>query len=95
MSSFRTAFRLSLPVLGAYWFLGMTYGLLAANMGYSICVPVSMALLIYSGSIEFIALTLLLRPLSNPLLKLLLKLLPYLGCAEFTPVISITLVPQF
>ena len=60
MSSFRTAFRLSLPVLGAYWFLGITYGLLAANMGYSICVPISMALLIYSGSVEFIALTLLL-----------------------------------
>ena len=41
------------------------------------------------------ALTLLLKPLSKLLLKLLLKLFPYLGCAEFTPVISITLVPQF
>ncbi len=60
MKAFLTAFRLSLPVLGAYWFLGITYGLLAANMGYSICVPVSMALLVYSGSVEFIGLTLLL-----------------------------------
>lgn len=34
MNEFRNAFRLSLPVLGAYWFLGMTYGLLAAGMGY-------------------------------------------------------------
>ncbi len=60
MTPFQTAFRLSLPVLGAYWFLGITYGLLAANMGYSIWIPISMAMLVYSGSVEFIALTLLL-----------------------------------
>lgn len=33
---------------------------LVANIGYSICVPVSMALLVYSGSVEFIGLMLLL-----------------------------------
>ncbi len=60
MQELKIAFRLSLPVLGAYWFLGITYGLLAANMGYSIWVPISMAMLVYSGSVEFIALTLLL-----------------------------------
>jgi len=59
MSVFKTSFRLSLPVLGAYWFLGITYGLLAANMGYSIWIPLSMAIFVYSGSVEFIALTLL------------------------------------
>lgn len=59
MHAFQTAFRLSLPVLGAYWFLGITYGLLASNMGFSLWTPVSMALLIYSGSVEFIALTML------------------------------------
>lgn len=59
MQDFKTAFRLSIPVLGAYWFLGITYGLLAASMGYGIWVPVIMAMLIYSGSVEFIALTLL------------------------------------
>lgn len=64
---FRTAFRLSLPVLGAYWFLGITYGLLAVGMGYPLWMPVLMALVVYSGSVEFIALTLLLgafHPLS-------------------------------
>lgn len=59
MQEFKTALRLSLPVLGAYWFLGITYGLLAASMGYGIWVPVVMAMLIYSGSVEFIALTML------------------------------------
>ncbi len=59
MKDFKTALRLSLPVLGAYWFLGITYGLLAASMGYGLWIPCVMATLIYSGSVEFIALTLL------------------------------------
>lgn len=59
MHHLKTAFRLSIPVLGAYWFLGITYGLLAANMGYDIWIPILMAAFIYSGSVEFIALTML------------------------------------
>lgn len=59
MHNFKFAFRLSLPVLGAYWFLGITYGLLSASMGYDIWVPIIMAMFIYSGSVEFIALTML------------------------------------
>lgn len=59
MHDFRDAFRLSIPVLGAYWFLGVTYGLLAAGMGYPLWVPVAMAMFIYSGSVEFLALTIL------------------------------------
>lgn len=55
----KNAFRLSLPVLGAYWFLGLTYGLLASNMGYPLWVSLSMALVVYSGSAEFIALSML------------------------------------
>lgn len=54
------AFRLSLPVLGAYLFLGATYGMLAASNGYAIWTPLAMAMVIYSGSVEFIALTMLL-----------------------------------
>lgn len=63
---FQTALRLSLPVLGGYWFLGITYGLLASDLGYSLWIPLSMAMLIYSGSVEFVALTLLLGTF-NPL----------------------------
>lgn len=59
MQEFREAFKLSLPVLGAYWFLGVAYGLLAAGWGYPLWVPVSMAMFIYSGSVEFLALTML------------------------------------
>lgn len=59
LSELKSAFKLTIPVLGAYWFLGMTYGLLAASLGYSIWVPLSMAMVVYSGSVEFVALTML------------------------------------
>lgn len=56
---FKRAFRLSLPVLGAFLFLGASYGMLAYSMGYSVWVPLSMAMVIFSGSVEFIALTMM------------------------------------
>lgn len=55
----RIAFRLSLPILGAYWFLGITYGILASSMDYPLWVPLLMAMIVYSGSVEFLALTIL------------------------------------
>lgn len=59
-NDFHSALRLSLPVMGAYLFLGTTYGLLAASMGYSVWFPLAMAIFIYSGSVEFVALTMML-----------------------------------
>lgn len=74
MSDFQNAIKLSLPVLGAYWFLGITYGLLASSMGYPIWVTLSMAFLVYSGSAEFIALTMLCSAF-NPLSAVAMALL--------------------
>lgn len=71
--TFFTAFRLSVPVLGAYVFLGITYGLLASEMGYGLWVPVMMAMIVYSGSVEFVALTMLMgtfHPLSAMVMAL-------------------------
>jgi len=59
MKEFRQALKLTFPVLGAYWFLGATFGLLAASMGYDLWIPLMTMMLIYSGSVEFIALTML------------------------------------
>lgn len=59
MNDFKRAFKLSLPILGAFWFLGLSYGLLAASMGYPVWIPLLMASLVFSGSVEFIALTML------------------------------------
>lgn len=74
MNDFKKAITLSLPVLGAYWFLGITYGLLASSMGYPIWVTLSMAFLVYSGSAEFIALTMLCSAF-NPLSAVAMALL--------------------
>lgn len=89
MTHLAKAFRLSLPVLGAYLFLGMTYGLLAASMGYTVWYPMIMAMLIYSGSVEFIALTMLLSSF-QPLAALAMALLVgarhlFYGIAMLTP----------
>jgi len=59
MKDFRNAFRLSVPVLGAYWFLGASYGLLTSSMDYPVWICLTMALVVYSGSVEFVGLTLL------------------------------------
>ena len=65
-SPFRQALPLTLPVMAGYWFLGITYGMLAHSMGFSIWYPMSMALFIYSGAAEFLALGMLLADF-NPL----------------------------
>ena len=53
------AFRRSLPVLTGYWFLGITYGVLAETLGFSYWYPLSMAVFIFSGSAEFLGLGML------------------------------------
>ncbi|MCQ2217411.1 MAG: AzlC family ABC transporter permease [Paludibacteraceae bacterium] len=70
----KQAFRLSLPVLGAFWFLGISYGMLASSMGYSIWIPLSMAITVFSGSVEFIALTMLVGAF-NPVAALTMALM--------------------
>jgi len=52
--------------MAAYFFLGITYGLLAHTMGLGIGYPLSMAMFVYSGSVEFLALGMLISTF-NPL----------------------------
>lgn len=54
MHAFQTAFRLSLPVLGAYWFLGITCGLLASNMGCVLGAWMGEALLMHLAYRDFV-----------------------------------------
>lgn len=58
-NALKVAFKLSLPVLTGYWFLGITYGVLAESMGFSYWYPLSMAVFIFSGSAEFLGLGML------------------------------------
>lgn len=58
----RCALLQTLPILTGFGFLGMTYGLYMRVSGFSFLYPTLMALLIYGGSLEFVAVEMLLSP---------------------------------
>ncbi|MBP5248164.1 MAG: AzlC family ABC transporter permease [Fibrobacter sp.] len=60
--------------MAAYIFLGVTYGLLAETMGFSIWYPLLMAMFVYSGSVEFLALGMLVAAF-NPMMAALVALM--------------------
>lgn len=62
LAALRAAFPHTLPVLAGYLFLGMTYGVCMRLNGYPFWVPMLMALVIYGGSLEYIAIELLVSP---------------------------------
>lgn len=51
------AFKTSIPVMLGYIFVGCAFGLLFEKNGYSIWVALALSLFVYSGSLQFIALT--------------------------------------
>lgn len=70
----KAAFPYTLPIFAGFWFLGLTYGVLMNVSGFSFIYPLLMSMLIYAGSMEFIAVDLLLSPF-NPLQALLMTLM--------------------
>lgn len=56
---FCTAFRDTVPVMTGYVFLG--FGILALQNGLSIWWAMAMSVLIYAGSMQFVAVTMLTR----------------------------------
>lgn len=61
-TAFRTAFPLTIPVMAGYLFLGMTYGILMVTSGFPIYYPVLTAIIVYTGSMEFLLVSILLSP---------------------------------
>ena len=59
-ASLRAAFPYTIPIFAGYWFLGLTYGILMNVSGFSFVWPMVMAAVIYSGSVEFVAVKVLL-----------------------------------
>ena len=70
----RAAFPHTLPILAGFWFLGLAYGIYMNASGFSFVYPMVMSLLIFGGSLEFLAVDMLLSPFA-PLQVLLLTLL--------------------
>lgn len=70
----RQAFRLTVPIMAAYWLIGLGYGIYATELGLSWWVPLITAACVYSGSAEFILASMLLgafRPLDAVLMAVL------------------------
>ncbi len=61
-TAFRTAFPLTVPVMAGYLFLGMTYGILMVTSGFPIYYPILTAIVVYTGSMEFLLVSILLSP---------------------------------
>lgn len=58
--AFRCAFPYTLPIFAGFWFLGITYGIYMRVSGFSFWYPMLMSLTVFAGSVEFVAVNLLL-----------------------------------
>lgn len=67
------AFRHTLPILAGFLFLGMTYGIYMTGSGFPVYYPLLTSLLVFSGTMEFLAVNLLLGAFS-PIQAFLLAL---------------------
>lgn len=73
-TAFRAAFPYTLPIFAGFWFLGLTYGIYMHVSGFSFWYPMLMSLTIFAGSVEFVAVNLLLGAF-NPLQALAMTLM--------------------
>lgn len=57
--AFKCAFPYTIPIFAGFWFLGLTYGIYMNVNGFSFLYPMLMSQTIFAGSIEFIAVNML------------------------------------
>ena len=74
MRALKAAFPQTIPIFTGFWFLGMAYGIYMNASGFSFIYPLCMSLLIYGGSLEFVAVEMLLSPFA-PLQTFIMALL--------------------
>jgi 4-azaleucine resistance transporter AzlC len=60
--AFRAAFPYTIPIFAGFWFLGLAYGIYMHACGFSFVYPMVMSLVIFGGSLEFVAVQMLLSP---------------------------------
>ncbi len=58
-AAFRAALPQTIPVLAGYVFLGITYGILMVTSGFPILYPILTAIIVYTGSMEFLLVSIL------------------------------------
>lgn len=74
LAALRAAFPQTIPVLAGYLFLGITYGMLMTTAGFPVWLPVVTALVVYTGSLEFLLVQILASPF-NPVSTLVTALM--------------------
>ncbi len=72
--AFLAAFPHTIPIFAGFWFLGLTYGIYMNASGFTFWYPMLMGLTIFAGSMEFVAVNLLLGAF-NPLQALTMTLM--------------------
>ena len=60
--AFQAAFPYTIPIFAGFWFLALAYGIYMNANGFSFVYPMLMSMLIYGGSLEFVAVEMLLSP---------------------------------
>lgn len=74
LKALKTAFPYTIPIFAGFWFLGLAYGIYMNVSGFSFWYPMFMSLTIFGGSLEFVAVTMLLAPFA-PLQTLMMTLI--------------------
>lgn len=60
--AFAAAFPHTIPIFAGFWFLALTYGIYMNTAGFSFLYPTFMSMIIFGGSLEFVAVSMLLSP---------------------------------
>ncbi len=72
----KAAFPYTIPIFAGFWFLGLTYGVYMNVSGFSFIYPMLMSLTIFGGSLEFVAVEMLLgafAPLQTLVMTLMIQ----------------------
>lgn len=72
--AFKAAFPHTIPILAGFSFLGFSFGVLMNVSGFSFWYPLVMSIIVFGGSIEFVAVSMLLSPFA-PIQTLIMSLM--------------------
>ena len=73
-NALKTAFPYTIPIFAGFWFLALAYGVNMRVAGFSFVYPMAMSIIIFGGSLEFVAVSMLLSPYA-PLQTFLMTLM--------------------
>ena len=74
LKALKAAFPHTIPIFAGFWFLALAYGIYMNVSGFSFWYPMIMSAVIFGGSLEFVAVSMLLSPFA-PIQTLILTLM--------------------